>query len=98
MADEQNRSGNEEEAVDEQQNEQDVPTESDLSLSSKDFGLGEAAPQQHQGQNRSPRQIESQTGRKPGTAKRTAGAKRQATRSAKGGALKKSKGRKQGQK
>src|SRR3954452_11141677 len=98
MADEQNRSENDQEVLDEQQNEQDVPTESDLSLSSKDFGLGERAPQEQQGQNRSPRQIESQTGRKPGAAKRTAGAKRRATRSAKGGALKKSKGRKQGQK
>jgi hypothetical protein len=96
MAYEQNPFENNEQENVEQ--EQDVPSEADLSLSSKDFGLGEAVPQQHQGQNRSPRQIESQTGRKPGTAKRTAGAKRQATRSAKGGALKKSKGRKQGQK
>ncbi len=55
--------------------------------------FGEPGPTRHQGQNKSPRQIESQAGRKEGRAKRTAGAKSQATRAAKGGALKKAKGR-----
>ena len=87
------------EANEEQQDEQkNLPDESDLSLSSKDYGLGEEAPQQQQGQSRSPRQVESQAGRKRGYAKRTAGAKAQATRAAKGGALKKAKGRKKSQK
>ena len=81
-----------------EQQQKNLPDDSDLSLSSADFGLGEEAPQQQQGQNRSPRQIESQAGRKPGMAKRTAGAKSQATRSARGGALKKAKGRKKPQK
>jgi len=100
MADEQERFEQEEaeQPGEGQQSGKNVPDESDLSLSSKDYGLGEEAPQQQQGQSRSPRQVESQTGRKPGAAKRTAGAKRQATRSARGGALKKSKGRKRGQK
>lgn len=65
--------------------EDHVPTEADLQLSSSDLGLGEETPQQMQGQNRSPRQIESQAGRKPGFAKRTAGAEGQATRAARGG-------------
>lgn len=73
--------------------EKNVPDRWDESLGSDDYGLGEETPQQHQGQNRSPRQIESQAGRKPGFAKRTAGAKGQATRAARGGALKKAKGR-----
>jgi hypothetical protein len=59
--------------------------------SAEDFG--EVGPTRHQGQNKSPRQIESQAGRKEGRAKRAAGAKSQATRAAKGGALKKAKGR-----
>ncbi len=64
--------------------------------SAEDFG--EPGPRRHQGQNRSPRQIESQAGRKEGRAKRTAGAKNQATRAARGGALKKGKGKSRGQK
>ncbi len=59
--------------------------------SAEDFG--EAGPVRHQGASRSAHQVESLAGRKPGTAKRTAGAKSQATRAAKGGALKKAKGR-----
>ncbi len=59
--------------------------------SAEDFG--ELGPTRHQGASRSPHQVESLAGRKPGTAKRTAGAKSQATRAAKGGALKKAKGR-----
>jgi hypothetical protein len=73
--------------------QKNVPDETDLTLSSADYGLGDETPQQHQGQDRSVKRIESQAGRKAGRAKRTAGAKRQATRAAKGGALKKSKGR-----
>jgi len=74
--------------------EQNVPSEADLSLSSEDRGLGEEAPQQQQGASRAVRRVESQAGRKTGFAKRTAGAKRQATRAAKGGALRKGKGKK----
>ncbi len=62
-----------------------LPDQSDLQLSSSDYGLGEETPQKAQGQNRSVRQIESQAGRKPGFARRTAGAKSQPTRSARGG-------------
>ena len=57
------------------------------SPSAEDFG--EPGLEQQQGENRSPRQIESQAGRKPGFAKRTAGAKSQATRAALGGFEKK---------
>ena len=64
--------------------------------SAEDFG--EPGPEQQQGQSRSPRQVESQAGRKEGTAKRTAGAKSQATRAALGGALKKGKGKSKGEK
>jgi hypothetical protein len=51
--------------------------------SAEDFG--EPGPSRQQGQSRSPRQVESQAGRKPGFAKHTAGAKSQATRAALGG-------------
>jgi hypothetical protein len=64
--------------------------------SAEDFG--EPGPETQEGQNRSPRQVESQAGRKPGFAKRTAGAKSQATRAALGGALKKGKGKSKGEK
>jgi hypothetical protein len=64
--------------------------------SAEDFG--EPGPKRQQGQNRSPRQVESQAGRKEGTAKRTAGAKSQPTRAARGGALKKGKGKSAGAK
>lgn len=77
----------------ENEGQPNVPSESDLSLSSEDRGLGDETPQEHQGGSRGVRRVESQAGRKPGFAKRTAGAKRQATRAAKGGALKKAKGR-----
>ena len=55
--------------------------------SAEDFG--ESGAQAQQGQSRSPRQIESQAGRKPGYARHTAGAKSQATRAARGGYQKK---------
>ena len=58
--------------------------------SAGDFGA--PGPQEQQGQDKGVVQVESQAGRKPGTAKRTAGAKSQATRAAKGGAEKKAKG------
>jgi hypothetical protein len=57
------------------------------SPSSEDFG--EPGPARQQGESRSARQVESQAGRKPGFAKRTAGAKSQATRAALGGFEKK---------
>ncbi len=55
--------------------------------SAEDFG--ELGPTRQQGQSRSPRPVESQTGRKPGYARRTAGAKSQATRASRGGYEKK---------
>jgi len=55
--------------------------------SAEDFGEPGASGQE--GQSRSPRQVESQAGRKPGFDKRTAGAKAQATREALGGYAKK---------
>lgn len=60
---------------------------SDEFLSSDD--LGEPAEVGQQGQSRSVVRVESQTGRKPGWATRTAGAKREATRAAKGGLTRK---------
>ena len=57
------------------------------SLSAEDFG--EPGPPRHQGASRSPIKVESLAGRKPGFAKRTAGAKSQATRAARGGFEKK---------
>lgn len=60
---------------------------SDEFLSSRD--LGEPANVGQQGQNRGVERVESQTGRKPGWATRTAGAKRDATRAAKGGLTRK---------
>lgn len=51
--------------------------------SSEDVDEHDPSPQQ--GRSRSPRQVESQAGRKPGFAKRTAGAKSQATKEALGG-------------
>jgi len=53
--------------------------------------FGEPGRQAQPGQSRSAHAVESQAGRKPGMAKRTAGAKSQATRAAKGGATKKAK-------
>ncbi|HEV8523328.1 MAG TPA: 50S ribosomal protein L21 [Terriglobales bacterium] len=58
--------------------------------SAADFGARGA--QKQQGQGKGVVQVESQAGRKAGAAKRTAGAKSQATRAAKGGAEKKAKG------
>jgi len=55
--------------------------------SAEDFG--EPGSSGQEGQSRSPRQVESQAGRKPGFDKRTAGAKSQATREALGGYEKK---------
>ncbi len=57
------------------------------SPSAEDFG--EAGPSRHAGASRAPRIVESLAGRKPGFAKRTAGAKSQATRAALGGYEKK---------
>ncbi len=57
------------------------------SPSAEDFGEGGAQAQQ--GQSRSPRQVESQAGRKAGYARHSAGAKSQATRAARGGYQKK---------
>lgn len=57
------------------------------SPSAADFG--EPGPSRQQGASRSPRQVESQAGRKPGYALRTAGAKSQPTRAARGGYEKK---------
>jgi hypothetical protein len=93
MADELDRSEDIEQEEVETTEEQNVPSERDLSLSSEDRGLGEETPQEQQGGSRAVRRVESQAGRKTGFAKRTAGAKRQATRAAKGGALKKGKGK-----
>jgi hypothetical protein len=56
-------------------------------LTSED--LGEPAEVAQQGQSRSVVRVESQAGRKPGWATRTAGAKREATRAAKGGLTRK---------
>jgi hypothetical protein len=57
------------------------------SPSAQDFG--EPGASRQQGASRSPRQVESQAGRKPRYALRTAGAKSQGTRAARGGYEKK---------
>lgn len=53
--------------------------------------FGEPGRESQLGQDKGVVQVESQAGRKPGMAKRTAGAKAEATRTAKGGADKKAK-------